>query len=480
MTITLRIPFLCALLAPLLHTLAAVPLGDRLELFVDDFLVEWLEGATLKLHEPVQSGVALRFDKPWEGSFCGYVTVFKDGDRFRMYYRGLPKSGRDGSQDEVTCYAESPDGITWAKPSLGLFEVHGTRDNNAVLAGQAPFSHNFSPFKDTRPGVALEERYKAVAGTSEKGLFGFVSKDGLRWHQLGDIPLLTKGAFDSQNVAFWSESEQCYVLYLRTWTGGGFSGFRTVSRATSPDFLKWTEPAEMSFGDAPPEHLYTSQTHPYFRAPHIYVAVPMRFLPGRKVLTENQARALGVNPGYASDCAEAVFLTSRGGNRYTRTFLEAFIRPGLDPGNWASRAGLTALGVVPTGPAEMSLYKQAHYAQPSCHLLRYTLRTDGFTSVNAPYRGGEFLTRPLTFTGRELVLNFSTGATGSVRVEIQDAYGKPLPGYALAEATELIGDSIERIATWKTGADLTRLSGQPIKLRFVMKDADLYSLRFRN
>jgi len=69
---------------------------------------------------------------------------------------------------------------------------------------------------------------------------------------------MTKGAFDSQNVAFWSASEQCYALYLRTWTGGGFAGFRTISRATSTDFLEWSAPVEMSFGDTPREHLYTS------------------------------------------------------------------------------------------------------------------------------------------------------------------------------------------------------------------------------
>jgi hypothetical protein len=476
----LRITIACAVAALALRASAAIPMGNRLELFVDDFLIERLQGTALKLHEPVPAGVALRFDQPWEGPFCGYITVFKDGDRFRMYYRGLPKSGRDGSPDEVTCYAESPDGVTWTKPALRLFEVHGTRENNVVLAGQAPFSHNFSPFLDTRPGILPEERYKAVAGTSEKGLFGFVSADGLRWRKLRDTPLITKGAFDSQNVVFWSVTEQCYALYLRTWTGGGFRGFRTVSRATSGDFLNWTEPAEMSFGNAPAEHLYTSQTHPYFRAPQIYVALPMRFLPGRQVLSDDQARTLGVNPGYASDCAEAVFLTSRGGTRYTRTFMEGFIRPGLDIGNWASRAGLTALGVVPTGPDEMALYKQAHYAQPSCHLVRYTLRTDGFVSVNAPYRGGELGTRLVTFTGKELVLNFSTGAAGSLRVEIQDAEGKPLPGYTLADATELIGDSVERVAGWKSGSDLSKLAGQPIKLRFVMKDADLYALHFRD
>ena len=458
---------------------AAIPLGTRLELLVDDFLIERFEGAALKLHEPTPAGVALRFDRPWEGAFCGYVTVLKDGDSFRMYYRGLPKAGRDGSDDEVTCYAESRDGIAWNKPNLGLFEVQGTRDNNVILAGQAPFSHNFSPFLDTRPGVPTEERYKALAGTSEKGLFGFVSADGVRWRKQRDTPLVTRGAVDSQNVAFWSEAEQLYALYLRTWTDGEFRGFRTVSRAVSKDFLSWSEPVAMTFGDAPLEHLYTSQTHPYFRAPHLYVALPMRFLPGRKVLTEAQARALGVDPGYASDCAEAVFMTSRGGTRFTRTFMEGFIRPGPDPGNWASRAGLTALGIVPTGPGEISIYKQAHYAQPTCHLLRYTLRTDGFASVNAPYRGGEFQTRPFTFGGRELALNFSTSAAGSVRVEIQDADGTPLPGYALADAPEMIGDDLERVASWKAGPDLGKLAGRVVRLRFVMKDADVYSIQFR-
>jgi len=463
----------------LLQDQEPVALGSRLELFTDDLLVGKLDGCSLKLHEPHPANVALRFDAPWEGAFSGYVTVLHDGERFRCYYRGNPIAGRDGSDTEVTCYAESRDGIDFTKPALGLFEVHGTRSNNVVLAGHAPFSHNFAPFLDSRPGVPAAERFKALAGTSESGLFGFVSADGLRWHKLRETPLITKGAFDSQNVAFWSASEQRYALYLRTWTGGDFAGFRTISRATSTDFLDWSAPVGMSFGDTPREHLYTSQTHPYFRAPHIYVATPMRFLPGRKALTAEQAHTLGVDPGYASDTAETVFMTTRGGHHYTRTFMQGFIRPGPDLGNWASRAGLSALGIVPTGPAEMSLYKQAHYAQPSGQLVRYTLRTDGFVSVNAPFVGGSFMTRPLTFTGRELVVNFSAGAAGGLRVEIQDAGGKPLLGFALADAVEQIGDEIERVVTWKSGRDVSGLAGQPVRLRFAMQDADLYSLRFR-
>jgi len=197
------------------------------------------------------------------------------------------------------------------------------------------------------------------------------------------------------------------------------------------------------------------------------------------VLTDDEALALGVGEGYASDCAETVFMTSRGGERYDRTFMEGFIRPGLDPGNWASRSGLSALGVVPTRASEISIYKQAHYAQRSNRLERYTLRMDGFVSVNAPFAGGEMRTRPIRFSGSDLMLNFSTAAAGGIRVEVQDEEGKPLPGYTLEDCELLVGDSIERAVKWKRGNDPRALAGRAVRLRFVMKDADIYSMRFR-
>jgi hypothetical protein len=215
-----------------------VSLGSRLELFVDDLLVGKLNGCALKLHEPQPANVALRFDEPWEGPFSAYVTVLQDGDLFRCYYRGNPIDGRDGSDTEVTCYAESRDGIHFTKPALGFFEVHGTRTNNVVLAGQAPFSHNFAPFLDLRPGVPASERFKALAGTSERGLFGFVSADGLRWKKFRETPLITKGAFDSQNVAFWSSSEQCYAL---TCAPGLEATLRDSGRSVAPpQLISWT------------------------------------------------------------------------------------------------------------------------------------------------------------------------------------------------------------------------------------------------
>ena len=451
-------------------------IGSRLEPFADTWLIEKLTDTRHVLHHPVPRETVLRFDKPWEGLFCGYVTVIKDGAVYRAYYRGSPKAGKDGSTSEVTCYAESRDGITWTKPSLGLFEVFGTRENNVILANAAPLSHNFSPFLDARPGVPKDERYKALAGTKRSGLVAFASADGIRWRKLFDTPVITAGAFDSQNVSFWSQHEQCYVCYLRTWT----RGFRTVSRATSKDFKTWAAPEPMQFGDTPLEHLYTSQTHPYYRAPHLYVATAARFMPGRRVLTPEQAQERGVHAGYFNDCSDSVLLTSRGALQYDRTFMESFIRPGTGLDNWVSRANYPALGIVPAGEREMSVYVQRDYAQPTASLRRFSLRTDGFASIQAPWSGGEMLTRLLVFTGKKLELNVSTSAAGGVRVEIQDASGKPVPGYAAKDCVEIIGDEIARVVTWKgKGEDVSALAGKPVRLRFVMKDADLYAIRMR-
>ena len=89
-------------------------------------------------------------------------------------------------------------------------------------------------------------------------------------------------------------------------------------------------------------------------------------------------------------------------------------------------------------------------------------------------------TKPLRFSGNRLAINYSTSAAGGVRVEIQDADGKPIPGFALEDCPEIIGDQIERTVSWKQGSDLSALAGQPIRLRFVLQDADLFAFQFYN
>ena len=158
--------------------------------------------------------------------------------------------------------------------------------------------------------------------------------------------------------------------------------------------------------------------------------------------------------------------------------MESFVRPGIGYSNWTSRNNYPACGIVPTGPNEMSLYVQRDYGQKSAYLERLTLRSDGFVSVHAPYDGGEMVTKPLTFSGARLTLNYSTSAAGSVRVEIQDAAGEPIEGFTLEDCSEIIGDETERVVRWKSGCDTSKLVGKPVRLRFAMSDADLYAIRF--
>lgn len=462
-------------------------IDDRLQLFVDGARIERMRGAELRLQQPRPAEVVFRFDRPWEGIVSGYVTVLRGDGRWLLYYRGRPSTiGRDGSAEaqEVTCVAESADGRSWTRPALGLFEVAGTRDNNVVLVQPKEATHNFCPFVDTRPGVAPEAKYKAVGGTQRSGLLAFASADGVHWRRWREEPILRDGAFDSQNVAFYSPLEQAYVCYFRTFR----NRVRWISRSVSKDFATWSAPVPLDFGGAPAEHLYTNQIQPYFRATDVLVATPARFVPGREGLTEAQRQAIALDgpsnyPHLRGATSDAVFMSSRDGVTFSRRFLESFVRPGPDPRNWVARANYPALGLVPTGEDTMSLYVQRHYGQPTAHLQRFELRTDGFVAAHADYDSGELITRTLLFGGLgesgaewRLLLNVSTSAAGSVQVELQRADGTPIEEFGIDDCEPIIGDAIEREVRWKSGG-LRQFAGQPLRLRFVLKDADLFGFR---
>ena len=235
----------------------------------------------------------------------------------------------------------------------------------------------------------------------------------------------------------------------------------------------------LDFGRTPLEHFYTNGIIPYFRAAHIFLGFPMRFVPERT--------CLGVEERKTDGLSDAVFMSSRDGIGWDRTFMEAFIRPGLEDANWGGAHGnnTPAWGIIQTSDKEISLYVSENYGDypdgvgKVLRLRRSVIRLDGFVSVNAPYTGGEMVTKPILFKGTRLVINYSTSAVGSVRVELQDDHGAAIPGFALTEATDIYGDEIARAVSWTQGTDMSRLAGRPIHIRFVMKDADLYSVCFR-
>lgn len=453
----------------------SVEIGSRWELFVDDWLIDTRRAAALKLHEPERREVVLVADAPWEGMTSAYFSVVQDGDLVRLYYRGSV-SGSDLSADQVTCVAESRDAVHFTRPRLGLIEVAGSAENNVVWKGIE--SHNFAPFLDTNPACKPEERYKALAGVQAPGqnwqeasvaagLFAFASPDGIHWRKLRPQPVLTKGAFDSLNLAFWDAPRGRYACYSRIFT----DGVRAIQSAYSSDFLDWSEGVANRYAAAAPrEHFYTNATRPCPGAEHLLLSFPKRFQPDRKKIASHPETGV----------SDAVFMSSRDGVNWDRTFLEAWVRPGRDEKNWTERNNMPAWGIAEASPGEWSLYISEHYRWPDNRLRRLTLPRHRLASVHAGATPGEFTTRPLTFQGSRLVLNYATSAAGSLQVELQDESGRPLPGFALADMPPLFGDALDAVVAWKTGADVASLAGKPVRLRVVLQDADLFALKFQD
>jgi hypothetical protein len=472
-----------------------IDIGSRLELFVDDFLIESMAGtAHLELHHPIPREIVIVHDAPWEGSWCGFHTVFQDGDVYKMYYRGAQASFKGAefgrAHEWVACLATSQDGIQWTKPELGHLEFDGSKKNNIVWVGQPP-AHDFTPFKDTNPTCPPAALYKSVTTAGmHKGALAFASPDGIRWTPMNDgKPIITKGAFDTQNLAFWDEVRKEYRAYVRDFR----SGIRDVRTCTSQDFITWSEPAWLKWPGAPREQIYTNQIKPYYRAPHLFIGFPTRYIdrgwsPAMKALSEPEHRQLRAkaNRRYGTALSEGLLATSRDGLTFHR-WHEAFLRPGLRlKHNWKYGDNNIAWHVVETkshladSPPELSLYAtEGYWTGTSDHVRRYTLRMDGFVSVAASMKGGECVTKPVKFAGKSLVLNLSTSAAGGIQVELQDGKGKPVPGFALADCPAIFGDSLEHVVEWKGGSDVGALAGKPIRLRITLKDADVYALRFR-
>ena len=215
---------------PVLATATAaepIDIGSRRELFVDRRLIEKLDGVRLERHRPQPREVVMRFDKPWESYSPGYTTIIQADEKavFRMYYRAThtpPAFGRkrDVVRREVTCYAESKDGIHWTRPSLGLIEFEGSKDNNIMWDGVG--SHNLSVMKDANPDCPSDARYKAMGrgkpladepSPYEHGLYVLKSPDGIHWIPMREKPVITQGKFDSHNILFWDSVLGAYRAY---------------------------------------------------------------------------------------------------------------------------------------------------------------------------------------------------------------------------------------------------------------------------
>ncbi len=209
-----------------------------------------MDGLYFELHHPVPKEKVLLSEHPWEANSIGHVTIFLDGNLYRMYYSGYYGGiGYSWENEHYTCYAESKDGIHWTKPTLGLFEWEGSKDNNLVwVGGKTP-----APFKDTNPKCPPDQKYKALVGNPA---YSLVSPDGIHWHLLSDKPVFG----NTFGYAFWNAQKNCYISHLRT----RHMGARYHAYATSDDFVNWSKQQVIDTGEALVEHLYWNVRFPIF------------------------------------------------------------------------------------------------------------------------------------------------------------------------------------------------------------------------
>ncbi|PYV18053.1 MAG: hypothetical protein DMG07_04715 [Acidobacteria bacterium] len=491
----------------------ALRVGDRKQLFIDRRFIESTDNVTLRVNPPVKAGIVLDNEHPWEAGWVGGGSVVDDGGTYRMWYRTM-EEGRDGKLGATrTGYATSTDGLHWTKPSLGLVEFQGSRANNLIDAPSG------SVFLD--PKAPPEQRFKMVVHAHQDdltraGLYIRYSADGLHW-TLHDVRLFPF-ACDTDNQAFYDERIGKYVAYFRVW-----DPWRKVGRIETGDILRpWPmKPIErpnylwgkrrpptpstevetvFSYDDADPAvtDIYTPGVHRYPWADDAYFMFPSiyRHFPepaggdspagyGTHAVTSPDSQGHYRNDGVL----DIQLAAGRDGVHWDRYDRRSYIELGVD-GMADSRSMYILIGWIRRGGEIYQYYAgydhfHGEYAgfkrlRGMGAIVRTVQRLDGFVSADADYRGGSLTTPLVEFAGSRLELNAQTAATGDVRVELADARGVALPGFAAADCDPLLGNHLARTVTWRGRADLGALAGKPVRLVFRLRNAKLYAFQFRS
>lgn len=417
----------------------------------------------------------------------GGNLINEDG-RYRLWYDCWPKehigTKHMGTFNYVR-YAESDNGIVWELPSLGLIEYDGSRDNNIVygpsLTPETGY-HGGCVFKD--PSAPASERYKsfylgrvspeALAkymkewpdavdpfGSGSSGLYGAVSPDGFKWTSLPD-PLVVQTS-DTHNVCTYDIVRKKYVAYCRSW----FFNRRTIGRMETDDFRHFPLPEELFWPGA--------QMAPY----DLWYANAKTMMPG----TTDYHVMFPMRWSLIEDKFDFHLATSPDGIVWGFVPGGPVCEPGLH-GAWDGGVVAPGLGLVYLPDNRMGILiagspvPHKYPRRPPMGALAWAWwPKDRLVALQSPIEGS-FALWPLKFQGRTVHLNFRTAITGFVQVEALGPDGKVLPGRGFDQCERLNGDSLDYIVTWGGQSDLGHPEGEAVTLRFLMRSAELFAVRF--
>lgn len=482
-------------------------LDDNRMLCWDDFFADKMENTKVTMHKPTKTADRVICDNEWDGNCNGYARFMKIGEKYYLYYRACEYEAKpDGvcHKSGVLCLKVSSDGKHWRNLIINKHERNGETFNNIVIDRKFD---NFSVFYDENPDCPENEKYKALSmggGTGypqdngPHGLYLFVSGNGIDFEPRGRLNI--PGSFDSYNIMMWDKENKEYRFFYRSeYHTEGFEIefdvvkkergiFRTVKTSTSKDLVSFEHHGELIYPeDTEKVQLYTNQIVKYYRASDMFIGFPTRYIDHWDNLESFNHMPLAKRKKFTiekygregSVVTDTAIMTSRDGLHFNLRN-EAFITPGIESrNNWWYGNNYTAYGIEETesdidgAPNELSFYMNDAYIAKRTNFDRYAIRIDGFFSWYADYKGGEVLTRPFTFKGSELTVNFATSAMSYMMVAVCDEEGNELEGY---KTYKMFGDSLERKVDFEK--DLKDLEGKPIRLKFYLKDCDLYSFKF--
>ena len=468
-----------------------IDLGEKREFFWDDYLIDTEKTTAFpRLMHPEKKETCLWFDKDETKDVLMFFSIIKDDKGYKLYYINWDEN--DVSK-RYLAVAESKDGITWIKPDLKIFDHPELKGHNNVVIdpGESMFV-----FYDENPDCPKEEKYKVVSPyyNSAHGnaleLWAYVSGDGYRFRLSHCIE--TDGHFDSQNTAHYKDGK--YACYFRSfhdkngndtkvWSNDNLRDIRVIY---SDDFRTWTKQKRLEFSDGKDYPLYTNCIFPYERAPQILIGFPARYfhrtewtandeqLPSAD-LKKKLIKEVGKREGLSlTDC---VFMCSRDGVKWNR-YNEAFMTSGYENEyNWIYGDNNPAWGLIDSGKETYYMYamdKRRSYDEDK-PLYRYEIRKDGFACYMADGDEKTLVTKPLIYEGKVLHLNFSTSAYGYIYIDVLDENGNELSGKT---SFEIFGDTIDRKILFSDGSDFSAYAGKPVRLRFRLRDAKLFSLKF--
>jgi hypothetical protein len=406
-------------------------------------------------------------DRDWEGwGPYLYGTVLREDGLFRMWYQVI------GDEAADACYAESRDGIAWTKPDLGIIARKGSTKNN-IVAAEGVHIPSVVRLPDDNP----RGRYAMYSFGGDLGPHVGFSPDGLRWTWPDDPACHNLFASSDVLNVFYDPYGSRFVATYKTAT----RRHRSVGLATSKDGVKWTKPTEAAVFTADDLDPDATQIYgmPVFPYQGLYIGLPWiyhaRFIKYGRYSPERMYEAQEGSPL----TVDVQLAWSWDLQNWTRTPERAPFLPLGPKGAWDWGMVYTARAPVQVGD-ELWFYYGGFdglhdKGQSRGAIGLATLRLDGFCSMRAGRSEGWLISRREVIATPAVTINARTGKSGYVTAELLDRAGRVLPGFSRKDCLPFAGDSVRAVLRWKTAAFPAKAENGDVRIRFFLRNADLYS-----